>query len=454
MDKLASIIIRTKNEEKWIGICLRSVFEQDYPNFEVVIVDDNSEDRTLEIVGQYPAKVVNYDLPYLPGLSLNTGIRASKGDCIVCLSGHCVPVNNTWLSNLLRNLDVENAAGVYGRQEPLPYSADTDKRDLWTVFGLDRKVQKRDSFFHNANSAMTRRMWEEVPFDEQTTNIEDRIWAREVLNRGYEIIYEPEASVYHWHGIHQDGNRERLRNVVKIVESLDLVSDQEAVRGDPTKLNIVAVIPKKGESLKVNDRRLISYSIERALEAELIDEVIVSTDSEKTAELALSLGADAPFIRPQELSQDYIGLNRVMSYSISQLQMLGRFADLVIILQETNPFRPKGFLDALIREALYTGVDTLIPVRRDYRMFFKEEEKELVAIDSGLIPQKFKDPLFAGIAGLGMVVKPALLLDEQLTGKHIGIFPVRHRLSPLDIENREDAAYFGKLLETFWESDE
>jgi CMP-N-acetylneuraminic acid synthetase len=301
---------------------------------------------------------------------------------------------------------------------------------------------------------MTRSVWEKVPFDEETTNIEDRIWAREILNQGYEIIYEPEASVYHWHGIHQDGNRERLRNVVKIVESLDLVTGQAANRGDPKKLNIVALIPKKGESLELNERTLLSYTIERALQAELIDEVVVSTDSEKTADLARSQGADVPFIRPKDLSQDFIGLNRVMSYSISQLQMLGRFADLVIILQETNPFRPKGFLDALIREALYTGVDTLIPVRRDYRMFFKKEEEELVAIDSGLIPQKFKDPLFAGIAGLGMVVKPGLLLDERLTGKSIGIFPVSHRLSTLDIENKEDAAHFGELLKTFWESDE
>ena len=36
-------------------------------------------------------------------------------------------------------------------------------------------------------------------FDELTTNIEDRIWGQKVINPGYKIIYEPKASVFHWH---------------------------------------------------------------------------------------------------------------------------------------------------------------------------------------------------------------------------------------------------------------
>ena len=46
--KKASIIIRTKNEEKWISICLNAIFKQDYKNFEVIIVDNCSTDKTVE----------------------------------------------------------------------------------------------------------------------------------------------------------------------------------------------------------------------------------------------------------------------------------------------------------------------------------------------------------------------------------------------------------------------
>jgi len=54
-----------------------------------------------------------------------------------------------------------------------------------TVFGLDRRVQVKDSFFHNANSAFRREVWEKIPFDEQVTNIEDRVWAKKILSLGY-----------------------------------------------------------------------------------------------------------------------------------------------------------------------------------------------------------------------------------------------------------------------------
>ncbi len=55
---------------------------------------------------------------------------------------------------------------------------------------------------------------------------------------------------------------------------------------------------------------------------------------------------------------------------------------------------------------------------------------------------------------VGMFVKPQFLRDEQLTGSHIGIFPVKNRLSSLEIQNELDAVYFGDLLRKFWETDE
>ena len=58
--KKISIIIRTKNEERWINHCLKSIFRQDYPSFEVILVDNRSTDNTLAIAKRYPiAKYVN-----------------------------------------------------------------------------------------------------------------------------------------------------------------------------------------------------------------------------------------------------------------------------------------------------------------------------------------------------------------------------------------------------------
>lgn len=295
-----SIIIRTKNEERWIGICLKGVFEQTYKDFEVILVDNASTDQTLDKAKKYPIKILNI-IDYLPGKAINLGVSESKGNIIVILSGHCIPVNENWLENLIDDLDDLNVAGVYGRQEPMSFSSDSDKRDLITVFGLDKKVQKKDPFFHNANSAIRKTFLDKYPFDENATNVEDRIWGMEVIKAGYKIIYEPLASVFHFHGINQSMDQNRTRNVVRILESIyksDKKDDSKYV--DPfneTSLEITAFIPSIGEPEICINKPFIYYTIKRALESKHINRVIVLTDNEETSKLCKDLGAEVPFFK-------------------------------------------------------------------------------------------------------------------------------------------------------------
>jgi len=93
---LISIIIRTKNEERWISSCLRAVFDQTYKNIEIILVDNCSTDQTVKKAQEYPVKLVEIS-EFLPGKAINDGIRASSGEIIVCLSGHCIPTNSRWL---------------------------------------------------------------------------------------------------------------------------------------------------------------------------------------------------------------------------------------------------------------------------------------------------------------------------------------------------------------------
>ena len=102
---LVSIIIRTKNEERWISSCLDAVYSQNYKSFEVIVVDNESTDKTIEKVRQYPVKKIVTIADYLPGKSLNLGIEQSKGEYIVCLSAHCIPAENTWLASLVKALE-------------------------------------------------------------------------------------------------------------------------------------------------------------------------------------------------------------------------------------------------------------------------------------------------------------------------------------------------------------
>ena len=225
----AGVVVRTKNEEAWIGQVLAAIARQVDIEPDVVVVDNASTDRTVEIAKRYPCRVVSItDQDFSHGRALNLGIGETTADLVAIVSGHCIPANERWLLRLAANFSRPSIAGVFGRQEPLPDSTAFDKRDLWTTFGGDRRTQRRDQFFHNANSMLRRSVWARVPFDEDLPGVEDRDWARRVQDLGWQIAYEPHASVFHHHGIHQGRDEGRAARVARVIELIQNRSTGES----------------------------------------------------------------------------------------------------------------------------------------------------------------------------------------------------------------------------------
>ncbi|ROQ18063.1 glycosyl transferase family 2 [Marinimicrobium koreense] len=106
-----SIIIPTFNEEEYLSNCLRSVKSIDYPNekYEVIVVDNGSEDSTLEIARSYGVKVyVKENIKV--GAVRNFGAENSYGDVLVFLDGDCV-VDKGWIRRGLELLDNNSVVG-------------------------------------------------------------------------------------------------------------------------------------------------------------------------------------------------------------------------------------------------------------------------------------------------------------------------------------------------------
>ena len=448
-----SVIVRTKDEERWITHCLQGIFSQTHKNLEVIVVDNESTDKTLEKAKPFPIAAIVTCTDYRPGKALNVGIKRSTGEFIACLSGHCIPVNEHWLSNLLKNFYDEQGtrdprvAGVYGRQEPMIFTSDADKRDLTLLFGLDRKVQRKDSFFHNANSMISRDIWNAIPFDETVTNIEDRAWAQHVLSRpqpAHLIVYEPEASVYHHHGIHHDGDEERCAKVMRVLESLGAPYTAKAL--DLEQLNTVALIPVRGEIQRLGGKPLLAYTIERALECSAIKRTIVSTDHPEIAKLAEELGAEAPFLRDPTLSEAHVDILQVLRYSLEQIEGLQILPDLIVSMEVTFPFRPAGLLEDMIGQLVRGGLDSVIAMRRENRAIWKERDNQIVQLEEGLVPRQFKDPTFVELRGLGCVTHPQFIRQGNLLGEKIGMYEVNNPYSHLEVRSQEDCQMASALI--------
>ena len=112
----------------------------------------------------------------------------------------------------------------------------------------------------------------------------------------------------------------------------------------------ICVIPARGSSKRMplknikifNGKPIIAYSIEAALKSNCFDHVIVSTDDDKIAEVAKKYGAQVPFIRPAELSNDYIGTIPVIQHTIEWFENNNNSIKNVCCLYATAPFiQPK-----------------------------------------------------------------------------------------------------------------
>lgn len=449
-----SIIIRTKNEERWISSCLEGVFNQNYKDFEVILVDNESTDKTIQKAKKYPVKLVSIK-NFLPGKAINLGISQSIGKIIVILSGHCIPVSDKWLENLIYDLKDPNVAGVYGRQQPMSFSSDNDKRDLITVFGLDKKIQKKDPFFHNANSAVRREFINTISFDENATNIEDRIWGAEVIKAGYQIVYEPTASVFHYHGINQNLDPKRSRNVVRILEGIDQNDTKKNNKYvepfNAEDLKITALIPAKGKLEIFGEKPLIFYTIKRALESKYINRVIALCDYEETAAVCREAGAETPFLRPQNLSHSFSTINDLLKFSIQKLNDMEYHPDICVVLQKNYPFRPQGFIDDIIERFVREGADCMIPMKEEGRAIWKKSKHNIENI-SEFIPRELKKEQFMiSHFGLGFVTHTNFLIDGTLgLDKKVCMYPIIDAVNTLEIRDEKALSTVETLIEHLW----
>ena len=431
----ASIIIRSKNEEDWIGHCLNAVFSQSYENFEVIVVDNKSDDKTLEIVKSYPIKKIVHLEKYLPGLAINQGINHSSGEIIVMISSHCIPKHNQWLANLINNFTDENIAGVYGRQLPVSFSSPQDIRDMFITFGLDKRIQIKDYFFHNANSAILKSVWNEFPFDDTATNIEDRIWGKKVTEAGYQLVYEPQAEVFHYHGIHQVQNRRRAQSTIKILKDVEDFNHRDWLPETlkPENRDIVALVPIKEKLATIDNIKPIKNVIDELLLVKNIKKVYLISRKDLINESLLNDRVEL-LERTIKLDEDNVSFGHVLKWGLGRINKQNHYPDYVIYINPEYIFRPENLLDKLIDDACYKGLDSVFVGYTEYTNYwsYDEDKDDYLPFGADLRSRSEKHPLYKSLFGLGCITRSSIIRNANIVGKErtgiIATSDIKHTL--------------------------
>ncbi len=145
----------------------------------------------------------------------------------------------------------------------------------------------------------------------------------------------------------------------------------------------VAVIPARGGSKRIprknirkfSGKPIIAYSIEKALLSNLFDKVIVSTDNDEINSIAKQFGAEVPFKRSAQLSDDYAGTTEVVAHAIKWMENQGWTLNGVCCIYPTAPLLDVELLkisyDIFIKgkwDYVFSAAEYVYPVERSFKV--------------------------------------------------------------------------------------
>lgn len=205
-----SIVIPCFNEKDYIAMCLDSILEQDYDMslIEVIIVDGNSSDGTVNIVNGYKKKFKKFQVLSNPlrktPRSLNIGIKSSTGEVVVILSAHAkieksfIKFNNHYLHE--RNVKVTGGTqfniGLSYVQRLIGAAMEMPFAMASAAYRWSKKEQFVDTVVY---AAYKRELFDELGFfEEKFTISEDAEFNWRIRQAGYEIFYSPKIISYYF----------------------------------------------------------------------------------------------------------------------------------------------------------------------------------------------------------------------------------------------------------------
>ena len=231
---------------------------------------------------------------------------------------------------------------------------------------------------------------------------------------------------------------------------------------------IIGLIPARGGSVGVplknirnlGNKPLIAHTIEAALNSGVLDRVIVSTDHKEIAKASLKFGAEVPFTRPPEISED-VETELVLQHAIKYLESNEKIEiEAVVLLQPTSPFRSHETIKKCVNRFINTsGADSVVTVNNiegfrpewmmsvdkenkiyPYATPFKHKENPVIKLVARQdFPELFKQN------GVVYVTEKKLLMEEGLVIGPNAFAEIIPEMETFDIDTEEDLKIIRKI---------
>ena len=197
-----SVIVACYNGDKTLHSCLESLQDLNYPNYEVVLVDDGSNDRTAEIASKFPCvRYVRHSTNQGLSVARNTGIQASQGEVVAFTDSDC-RADEDWLYYLIADLLNGTFAGIGGHNLLPPEDSKVASAVMVSPGGPTHVLMTDHLAEHIPGCNMAFYKWALIeagcfdPLFRRAGDDVDLCWR--LQQRGYELGFSPSGFVWHY----------------------------------------------------------------------------------------------------------------------------------------------------------------------------------------------------------------------------------------------------------------
>jgi len=217
--------------------------------------------------------------------------------------------------------------------------------------------------------------------------------------------------------------------------------------------SVIAIIPARAGSKGLPGKNtrslcgkpLIAWSIESALKARHVDEVVVSTDGDEIARIAAQFGAQVPFRRPAELAADTASTFSAVEHALNHYTGLGRRFDLVVLLEPTSPLREDTDIDRMLERlaAHWDRFDAVISIGevREHPSIMKRLRGEEIEPYCPELTQTTRrqdnGPAYFPY-GVAYIIKATTLLEEKTFYARRSTYHIVNRYQGYEIDDLHD----------------
>jgi len=454
-NSLITVYIPCHNYGRFLRQAVDSVLRQTCTDWEMIIVDDGSQDNTAEIVAQYESehpeniRIISHPEPLGLQVSANEALRKARGRYVIRLDADDYLDENALLV-LSHYLDHHpDIALVY------PNYIYIDERGNFLGVEQRKRAGSEDQVLdlpaHGACTMVRKRVLISVGGYDERFDRQDGydLWLK-VVNRYSVANIETPLFYYRQHDESLTGDNVKLLSVREQIKhsraDIESSSVQPRVAAIVGAKNTYTRLPNVVLN-KLAGRSLIDYTLDAVLDVDLIEKVLVSTDDPKVVDYCSEQYSQVlTRLRPSEFSDIHASIALVLNDAVQYLENQDFYPDILVWLGVNAPLRTSKDIREAINTLLLYKVDSVISVYEDFELHYLHSmyglealnpamhrkirlEREALFVDNGAVRTFWRD----------------ILTDTDYYGRKVGHI-VMPRYDSFQIKKPQDAWVIEQVL--------